>query len=144
MLAILFAILTGVCIVVTRMINASLADKIGMLQGTFFNYMIGLICTCLLLPLETSTKNGFFSLFSTIPWWAYSGGLIGVIVILLSNYITPKISALYLTILIFISQLLVGILLDSILTKQIPIGDIIGGSLVFIGFIYNILIDQKN
>lgn len=55
----------------------------------------------------------------SIPIAVYLGGLVGVIVISLSNYITPKISAFYLTLLIFIGQLFAGTIIDFFLTNEL-------------------------
>ena len=69
----------------------------------------------------------------SIPIAVYLGGLVGVIVISLSNYITPKISAFYLTLLIFIGQLFAGTIIDFFLTNELSIGKVIGGIFVLIG-----------
>ncbi|PGZ06056.1 hypothetical protein COE30_22275 [Bacillus cereus] len=77
-----------------------------------------------------------------IPFVVYLGGLVGVIVISLSNYITPKISAFYLTLLIFIGQLFMGTIIDFFMTNELSIGKIIGGILVLIGLTYNLFVDR--
>ena len=77
----------------------------------------------------------------SIPIAVYLGGLVGVIVISLSNYITPKISAFYLTLLIFIGQLFAGTIID-LLTNELSIGKVIGGIFVLIGLSYNLLVDR--
>ncbi|EEM04957.1 hypothetical protein bmyco0002_26140 [Bacillus pseudomycoides] len=43
MLYICIAILAGISIVVARIINANLAAKIGIFQGTFVNYITGFV-----------------------------------------------------------------------------------------------------
>lgn len=78
----------------------------------------------------------------SIPIAVYLGGLVGVIVISLSNYITPKISAFYLTLLIFIGQLFAGTIIDFFLTNELSTGKIIGGVFVLIGLTYNLLVDR--
>jgi uncharacterized membrane protein YdcZ (DUF606 family) len=78
----------------------------------------------------------------SIPIAVYLGGLVGVIVISLSNYITPKISAFYLTLLIFIGQLFTGTIIDFFLSHELSTGKIIGGILVLIGLTYNLLVDR--
>ncbi len=42
------SILAGVSIVVARIINSNLAEKIGIFQGTFFNYITGLLFSFIL------------------------------------------------------------------------------------------------
>lgn len=142
MLYIFVSILAGVSIVVARIINSNLARKIGIFQGTFFNYIIGLLFSTIFLIFSNEISSISNIIFYSIPLWAYLGGLAGVLVIVLSNYIIPKISAFYLTLLIFIGQLLAGIIIDYLISNKVSIGKIIGGILVLIGLTYNLIIDK--
>lgn len=139
---IFIAILAGVCIVVSRAINAKLGTIIGLLQSTIFNFIVGLIFSIVFLLFSSEAANIFRIGFISVPWWAYLGGVVGVFVVALSSYITPRISAFYLTILIFISQLLVGLIIDYLTLNIFSIGKVIGGLLVFIGLTYNLLLDR--
>ncbi|MED1370878.1 EamA-like transporter family protein, partial [Bacillus paranthracis] len=56
--------------------------------------------------------------------------------------ITPKISAFYLTLLIFIGQLFAGTIIDFILSHELSMGKIVGGIFVLIGLTYNLLVDR--
>jgi len=142
MLYILIAILAGVSIVIARIINANLAKKVGVFEGTFFNYVIGLLFSFIFLLFSKELLQLSKINFSIIPWWAYLGGVIGVIVVVLSNYITPRISSFYLTLLIFVGQFFVGMMIDYIALNLLSIGKIVGGLLVLIGLIYNLLLDK--
>ena len=77
-----------------------------------------------------------------IPVWALGGGLLGVIVIVLSSYITPKISAFYFTIIMFIGQLFAGIAIDYFNLNLLSPGKLIGGILVLSGLAFNQYIDN--
>ena len=137
------AFLSGVTIVLSRVINYVLADKIGIFQGTFFNYALGLLGSTALLffrgesyrLLEISSYKG--------TWWAYTGGLVGVGVIALSSYLSSKISAFYLTLFLFVGQLFTGMLLDYLVSDDFSIIKLLGGMLVVIGLSYNLIIDRK-
>ncbi|MED0965756.1 DMT family transporter [Bacillus paramycoides] len=142
MLYICIAILVGVSIVVARIINANLATKIGIWEGTFFNYITGLFFSVLFLIFSTDSLYISSHTLQSIPFAVYLGGLVGVIVIVLSNYITPKISAFYLTLLIFIGQLFMGTVIDFLLSNELSIGKIVGGILVLLGLTYNLLVDR--
>ncbi|MGW5951680.1 DMT family transporter [Bacillus mycoides] len=142
MLYICIAILAGVSIVVARIINANLAKKIGNWEGTFFNYITGLFFSILFLIFSSDSLYISSHTLQSIPIAVYLGGLVGVIVISLSNYITPKISAFYLTLLIFIGQLFTGTIIDFFLSYELSTGKIIGGILVLIGLTYNLLVDR--
>jgi len=136
------AILSGISIVVARIINSNLAKKIGTLPGTFFNNLIGLLVSLVFLIFNSDALNISIIELRSIPLWAYSGGLLGVLVVVLSNYITPKTSAFYLTFFTFIGQLFVGIIIDYFTLNILSIGKLIGGFLVLVGLTYNLLIDK--
>jgi uncharacterized membrane protein YdcZ (DUF606 family) len=140
MLYLLISILAGVTIVVARIINSNLALKIGLFQSTFYNFLTGLLFSSLILLFNRDTLN---ISMSSIPILAYFGGLIGVISISFSNFVAPKISAFYMTLLIFIGQLFVGILIDYFTLNQLSLGKVIGGIIVVIGLGYNLLVDKE-
>ncbi|WP_141558070.1 DMT family transporter, partial [Bacillus cereus] len=114
----------------------------GNLEGTFFNYITGLFFSMIFLIFSSDSIYISSHTLQKIPFVVYLGGLVGVIVISLSNYITPKISAFYLTLLIFIGQLFMGTIIDFFMTNELSIGKIIGGILVLIGLTYNLFVDR--
>lgn len=140
---ILISVAAGVSVVVARTINSNLANRIGTFQGTFFNYVVGLIFSGIFLMISREALGMSAVTLKSIPWWAYLGGATGVVVVGLSNYITPKISAFYLTLLLFLGQLLVGIVIDYFTLGQVSAGKLIGGLLVLGGLTYNLIIDKS-
>jgi bacterial/archaeal transporter family-2 protein len=163
MIYILIAILAGAGITLTRLINTSLSAKIGIFQSTMYNYITGLVVSTLCLFLsgetikisvstlktaltsETATTSATVAVDTVvkIPAWALGGGLLGVIVIVLSSYITPKISAFYFTIIMFIGQLFTGITIDYFNLNLLSPGKLIGGILVLTGLAFNQYIDNR-
>ena len=139
----LISVMAGVTIVVGRIVNSTLAEKIGTFQGTLINYIVGLSFSILFLFLSNEKTTISYANINAIPLWAYLGGLLGVIVIILSNYLTPKISSFYFTLLIFIGQLFIGIIIDYFAFHDLSIGKLIGGLFVLIGLTYNLWIDKK-
>jgi transporter family-2 protein len=142
-IALLISVLAGVSVVINRIINSNLAEKIGTFYSTFINYIVGLVFSLFFFFLTRETFHLSIAEMKGIPLWAYLGGLAGVIVIVLSNYITPRISAFYSTLLMFIGQLFVGIILDYVTLHDISIGKLIGGFFVLAGLSYNLWIDKK-
>jgi transporter family-2 protein len=143
MVYLIISILAGVSIVIARIINSNLADKIGLLEGTLINFVTGLILSLVFL-LFSSEAVSFSALnLSEVPGWAYLGGAAGVIVIFLSSYLTPKVSAFYLTLFIFIGQLFTGIVIDYFTLGELSQGKILGGLLVLFGLVFNLRIDRK-
>lgn len=139
----LISIIAGVTVVIGRIINSNLAAKIGTFQGTLINYIVGLSVSFLFLFLSNEKITITYTNMKSIPLWAYLGGLAGVIVIVLSNYLTPKISSFYFTLLVFIGQLFIGVIIDYFTFHDLSIGKLIGGLFVLIGLTYNLWIDKK-
>ena len=57
MLYILLAILSGVSVVLSRIVNFKLAEEIGTFQGTFFNYLTGFITSLIFFFLTKDYIN---------------------------------------------------------------------------------------
>ncbi|ABR47590.1 protein of unknown function DUF606 [Alkaliphilus metalliredigens QYMF] len=142
-IAMLLSILAGVSLVFARMVNASLAKEVGLLTGTFYNYVVGLFVSLLFLVFSKESSTPFHLSFNIVPLWAYLGGVLGVVVVTVSSYLSPKISAFYLTLLIFIGQLFTGIIIDFFTLNELSIGKVFGGILVLVGLSYNLVLDQN-
>ncbi|MBZ9687236.1 DMT family transporter [Clostridium estertheticum] len=143
MLYIILAVFCGCITIISMIINSHLAKKIGTLQGTLINYIVGLTTTILLMLIVKSSLSLPYSSFAKIPWWAFLGGLLGVVVVSSSNIVLPKIPTIYTTLLIFIGQLFTGILIDYFRVGFISNGKIIGGLLILLGLLYNSNVDKK-
>lgn len=140
---IIIAVASGISNLVARNINSILAEKIGLLEGTFFNYVTGLFLSLIFFLLSGEFLNFSFDLFKNLPLHAYLGGLVGVLVVALSNIVTPKISALYFTLIMFLGQLFTGMAIDYFTSGILSIGKLAGGCLVILGLGYNLYIDKK-
>lgn len=71
MFYILMSILTGVIIVICRILNTKLSEEIGLIESSYFNYFTAAI-TSILLFFIMREKFVFTSL-STVPFYAYLG-----------------------------------------------------------------------
>lgn len=143
MFYIIIAALSGVSIIISRIINANLSSKIGTYQSTFYNFLTGLLFSIILLFFSREVFSSSIPQLSSIPITAYLGGLVGVASISMSNLIAPKISAFYMAILVFVGQLFVGIVIDYFTLGEFSIAKVIGGIIVVIGLCYNLLIEKK-
>ncbi|SHK48253.1 Putative inner membrane exporter, YdcZ [Anaerocolumna jejuensis DSM 15929] len=139
----ILSILAGVTVVLGRILNAKLAEKIGTVQATVINYVVGIFFSFLFL-LIMNRGLSFTSHPSQLPFWAYLGGILGVAIIMISNYTTPRVPAFYLTLLVFLGQLAVGILIDWLVSKDFSPLKLIGSLFVVAGFTYNLLLDKKS
>lgn len=144
MLYILFAILCGVTNVLSRSVNFVLSDKIGLYQSTLFNYILGLCGSLLLILINNEIFKLFTPSYYTVSWVAYTGGLLGVAVVTLLSFLSPKISSFYLTLLLFVGQLFTAIIIDALSIGKISFYQLLGGLLVVLGLTYNLCIDKIN
>ena len=130
---IFLAVFTGANIVLCRFLNSSSAQKNGLNMSTLMNYITGLITAVLVLWLS-GEGGGFRFQWSGLATFAiYTGGVSGVITILLSSHLTPRLPAFLLTVLIFLAQLFAAFLLDYWLSGTFSIGKLVGGLLVLLG-----------
>ncbi|WP_291559461.1 MULTISPECIES: DMT family transporter [unclassified Clostridium] len=143
MIYIILAMIGGGLTIISMIINASLAKEIGVLRGTLINYIVGLLVILIIMVFAKSTYNFNIDSFSNIPFYAFLGGLIGVIVVSASNVVIPKIPTMYTTLLIFIGQIFTGIIIDYLRLSSISKGKIIGGLLILLGMLYNSNVDKK-
>ncbi|WP_294152759.1 DMT family transporter [uncultured Clostridium sp.] len=142
MIYILLSILTGVIIVVSRILNTRLSHEIGLIESSYFNYLTGAV-TSIVLFLIMDEHFNFVSL-KDVPLYGYLGGVLGVIIVILNSVVSPKLSAFYVTLLIFVGQLFTGILIDWLIAGTLPLTKILGGIIVVIGLSFNLLVDAKD
>jgi len=144
-LAVVLSFLAGTSIVVSRTLNAGLSSMTNLRIATFCNYMVGLVFAVFVLLI---LGRGEIAAFHFAPnfsiWWIYFGGMLGVCVVLISNVTVIKISAFYLTLLVFIGKIFAGILIDIVLAGYLSSRNLIGGVLVAFGLCVNLFLDNKN
>lgn len=138
----IISILAGVTVVLGRILNARLAEHIGTIQATVINYVVGIFFSFLILLFA---EKGFHFVYpdTAIPFWAYLGGILGVVIIMVSNYTTPRVPAFYLTLLVFLGQLAIGFAIDWWISKEFSYHKLLGSLFVVAGFTYNLLLDRK-
>ncbi len=143
MIYVIFAILAGSSIVIARIVNFRLAEEIGIFQGTFFNNLVGLIFSIVFLLLASNFSELGDLKLNASSISIYLGGFLGVIVVSVSSYMTPKMSAFYFTLFLFVGQLFTATAIDYISLGFFSKGKVTGGLLVLSGLIYNLSIDNK-
>ena len=142
-LALLLSFAAGVNIVISRTLNAKLSDFTSVRMSTFYNYLTGLIIAIPVYFLLGNNEVVFTKFVISPNFYIYLGGIIGVCVVLLSNITVAKISAFYLSLLLFIGQVFSGILIDALISQAFSFQNLIGGILVAIGLCVNLLFDKK-
>ncbi|GAA0127201.1 DMT family transporter [Clostridium sp. CTA-19] len=139
----ILAIIGGVLTTLSMVINSSLGKRIGVLQSTLINYIVGLLCSMVVLLILGSNVELSMVEFENIPMFVFCGGIIGVVIVYTSNIIIPKIPVVYSMLLLFIGQIVAGIIIDFLINKEIEINKILGAMVVTIGILYNSKVDNK-
>ncbi|MGL5381241.1 DMT family transporter [Clostridium sp.] len=144
MLMVILAILGGILTTLSLVINSSLGKRIGVLQSTLINYIVGIICSLIVLILLGSSMDISLAQIKEMPFYIFLGGLLGVVVVYSSNIVIPKIPVVYSALLLFIGQIVAGVIIDYFIIGELEIGKILGGIIVTIGILYNSRIDAKS
>ena len=141
--AIAMSFAAGVCIVISRTINAILASVTSVRIGVFYHHLIGTLLSLPILLLLGGSEIAAFHPAPPTHWYIYLGGLFGITVLLIGNIIVMKVSAFYLTLLIFVGQIFTSVIIDMILTQAFSHRNLLGGVIVAVGLCVNLLLDRK-
>ena len=142
-LAVLISFIAGVNIVISRTLNAKLAERTSLRTGTFYNYIVGLLVAIPVYFLLGRNETAFTEFVFSPKLYIYLGGLTGVCVVLLNNITVTKISSFYLSLFLFTGQVFTGILIDIIISKTFSVQNLIGGLFVAAGLCVNLIIDRR-
>ncbi|MFH0261458.1 DMT family transporter [Vibrio mediterranei] len=110
---VLLSVIVGVGLVSQAGINAQL--KIGLsssLQAAFISFVVGTAVLGVLVVIEGKPWFPQGSI-SSLPWWAWLGGLLGAFNIAMSIYLAPQLGALALAISIVCGQVIASIFYDQ-------------------------------
>lgn len=132
-IVIILAVLSGVSIVVSRMVNADLGARIGVQQSTWVNYVTGLalaLVLLLVLPEQTAPLAVPHSFRESLM---YFGGLMGVGIVSISSIVSLKMSAFIMTVLVFISQIVTAMALDYFLFGSLSVWQLVGSAVMMVG-----------
>lgn len=143
MLMILLAILGGVLTTLSMIVSSALGKKIGLIQSTIIHYMGGLIGgVFILIGMGSASAPSIIDL-SKMPLYIFLGGIMGVIVVYISNIVIPKIPVVYSTLLMFSGQMICAIIIDTIIIGEFSLKKLLGAIIVVLGIFYNSKIDEK-
>jgi len=107
--AILFALLAGILVSLSRQLNGRLALSTTALIASYWNHVVGFaVLTVLGLILGGLWPEGALS----APWYAYLGGTIGVVFVASGSWLIARIGAINTAMLVIGGQMISGVLLD--------------------------------
>lgn len=140
LIPVLVCLLAGVTVLVSRLINARQAAHSGLLGSTLINYAVGLTGSLLLLLFTGGGQSVSFAMSG--PFYIYLGGVMGGVIVLISSFCVGKIPSFYMTLALFLGQVLAGVLLDMVLAQAFPVNNLIGGLFVLGGLTVNLALDR--
>ena len=139
-IAVSLSVLAGTIIVISRTLNAKLAELTSVRISTFFNYVVGLSVAIIVFLLLGKNEPVYTRLVFSPDFFMYFGGTLGVCLVLTSNIVVTKVSAFYLSLLIFVGQVFTGIIIDAVISGSFSESILIGGILVAAGFCLDIVL----
>lgn len=142
-LAVVFSLFSGITVVLSRTINARLAQQIGEMQSSFVNHLAGLIVSVFTALLFAGITPAYtLDLSGTRPWM-YMGGMLGVMAVYLCNIIVPALPAFRLTLLTFVAQVFTGIIIDLFFMNTYSKTTFTGGLIVAFAMALNLMMEKR-
>jgi transporter family-2 protein len=136
----ILAFIAGTLTIISMVTNATLAKYVGTAQSTFVNFIAGLLISLIMFFFFNNQSLAFIN----FPLWALLGGFLAVFIVIITNLVIPKIPAIYTSLLIFIGQLLTGIIIDFLVNHSANKNKIIGVSIIVLGLFFNFMVDKKD
>jgi len=111
----LLAAAAGALIPVQTLVNKRMqVSVVQPLYSTMVNFGVGTILLGLLLALvPAANAGGRLKGFSEAPWWAWTGGALGVFFVTVVVIVVPKIGNATLVLALFTGQMIGALLLDQ-------------------------------
>jgi len=141
LVAVSVSIAAGFCIILSRTLNAKLSEKSSIQTSAFFNNLVGLIVSCAAFLLLGRSELVAHMTFEP-NLFLYLGGVLGIGVVLVNNLAVAKVSAFYLTLLMFTGQIFSALIFDKVLGHAFDPTLLAGGLLVVFGLSLNLLLDR--
>ena len=128
--------LSGGISVVSKMLNYQAGNHLGTWNGSLINY---LLAAPLSLAIALAVGGGRLPVegFLAAPWWAYFGGVCGVIAMVINVYTLRRISLFQSTTLLLVSQLVTSILVDLLFFGRMSPCKALGVALLAAGVIWD-------
>jgi transporter family-2 protein len=111
LIPLIIAALSGVSMAVQGSLNAVLGKVVGMLEATMIVHLIGTLVALFAL-FGLGLGRGNLSIIDQVPWYAYLGGAIGVIIIFGVVFSIPRVGVANATTAIIIGQVAAALLID--------------------------------
>jgi len=117
----LLGILAGFLITFQPGLNSILSQKLGSpILAAFISFLIGtLILFFVLMSLKIHPPA--LQTIQSVPWWAWTGGMLGAFLVTISILLAPRVGALSLMVLFLTGQTLASVLCDHFGLAGFPV-----------------------
>ncbi|SHI85049.1 Uncharacterized membrane protein YdcZ, DUF606 family [Dethiosulfatibacter aminovorans DSM 17477] len=131
----ILAVIMGVMIVVSPVLNGQLTLKVGTYKTSLLNFGIGTVVALAVLMVFGSESVS--PVIVHVPPYKYLGFFFGLFVILIYNHISSRLPAIYLVLLPFMGQTIMSTIVDYFIFDSFNFRKLIGVLLVFTGVWFN-------
>ena len=122
-------------------INSLLSSRIGSLEGAFVVHLVGTVFAgagLLLFSLSAASSSAGLAAWRNAPWYAFLGGIFGVMLVTALNFATPKLGVSATIVIFLVAQLIVGAIIGHFgwlesPVKPIDLAKLIGFALLIAG-----------
>ncbi len=136
----LLTVSAGISVVIQQALNANLRAELNSAAWSgFISYFIGIIfMVCLAAALRDPIPSA--TTIARVPWWAWSGGILGAIFVGISIVTIPKLGGAGYIALLVTGQMIAGLALDQfgwlgIPERQIDVPRMLGVALLIGGVV---------
>ncbi len=136
----LIALLVGGLLALQGMVNGQLGKSLAHpLQASLVSFSVGILCIFALL-IVLGVKLPSQEVLSEVPWYLYTGGLLGIIYVTTVLTLIPRIGVANVLLAIFVGQMFVSMAADHFGWLNTPINSMTltraGGCLLLIAGLY--------
>lgn len=107
------AALSGAAMALQGTFNAALGKILGVWESTLLVHIIGTL-TALVIMIGLGMGVANFNKINTVPWYAFLGGVLNVLIIYAIVRTMPKIGVGNATTAIIVAQILTAVLIDNL------------------------------
>lgn len=108
-LLIVIAVIGGIAIALQAQLMGLLDKGIGTIEGVFLTYGSGGLLIAVIMLMQ---RGGNLGAWQSVPWYAFSTGILGLIIVGAIGYSAPRLGLVTAFTIIVASQFIVGALLD--------------------------------
>ncbi|MCR8845109.1 DMT family transporter [Paenibacillus sp. SC116] len=122
-IVLLIVLIGGVATAFQAGVNGLLGKKIGIIEGSFVSFLTGTIVLLILLLITSRGHLGPLVQALHVPKWQLTGGILGVIYVLIMIFAVPKIGTATTFVAIIAAQMLMSTVIDhyGLFGKTVPI-----------------------